>query len=359
MFGERQTRELLGPADPARALRVPSAGATATDLIHWAEAAPEPAPGAGQRPTQGRPSQGRPTRRRLVLVAVTATAVVGAAAVAYPLLRPAGDGPAGTELGAVAVPIAYQLTDHPPPAGEQLRELAARVIEAPYEQSSGEYAYFYRKSWGDIEQVSPEGYRMSHVEERELWLGDDGPPGRERVTTVGIEFPDAQSRRYFESLPNADQLLAPSQHVSDIPAGLSWPEPLPTDRAELAERLGGAERPSDKLLVAGYQEQLLPWQVRAAILEILADAPGFVWRGEVTDRAGRAGVAVSRDDTAHAQRSVLVFDPQTGELLAHERVDLSGETPELMHYSVIRSDRTDQRPELTAPDPGLSPSPGA
>lgn len=358
MFGERQTRELLGPADPARAVRVAPAAVTATDLIHWAEATPEPPPGAGQRAAQGRSSQGRSSqgrlaRRRLVLVAATATAVVGAAVVAYPLLQPAGD-PPGTELGAVVVPVAYQLTDNPPPAGEHLRDLAVRITEAPYERKPGAYAYLYSKSWGGTGQTSPEGQRMAYVEETELWLGGDGSP-RQRDTVVGIEFPDQESRRYWESVPNADQLLSPGQHVSDIPADL--PLAVPTDRAGLAEWLRGPGGVDDKRVVAAYQQQLLPWQTRAAILEILADQPGYVWRGEVTDRLGRPGVAISQDDSGHALRSVLVFDSRTGELLASELVDLSGETPELRVYSVHRSDRTDQLPELTAPDPELSPSP--
>jgi hypothetical protein len=60
--------------------------------------------------------------------------------------------------------------------------------------------------------------------------------------------------------------------------------------------------------------------MRATFLELLAEARGFVWRGNVTDRAGRAGVAVSNDDADHDSRSVLVFHPRTGELLAYESV---------------------------------------
>lgn len=347
MFGERQTRELLGPADPARAVRVAPAAATATDLIHRAEAAPQPTHRAGRRAF--RPGG----RRRLVLVAATATAVVGAAAVAYPLLQPAGD-PPGAELGAVVVPVAYQLTDNPPPAGEHLRDLAVRIAEAPYERKPGAYAYLYSKSWGGTQQGSPEGHWMSYVEEIELWRAGDGPV-RQRETVVGIEFPDEESRRYWEQVPNTDQLLSPDRHVSDFPADLF--HLVPTDRAELAESLSGPSGVDDKLVVAAYAQQLLPWQTRAAILEILADQPGYVWRGEVTDRLGRPGVAISQDDSGHALRSVLVFDSRTGELLASELVDLSGETPELRVYSVHRYDRTDGLPELTVPDPELGPSP--
>lgn len=87
----------------------------------------------------------------------------------------------------------------------------------------------------------------------------------------------------------------------------------------------------------------------------LADQPGYVWRGAVTDRAGRAGVAISYDDTAHGQRSVLVFDSRTGQLLAHELVELAPE-PRLLSYTVLDAGRTDQRPAVSAP---AAPSPRA
>lgn len=58
-----------------------------------------------------------------------------------------------------------------------------------------------------------------------------------------------------------------------------------------------------------------------------ADLPGFVWRGQVTDRAGRTGVAVSFDDPPHDEQSVLIFDPHTGELYAHELVMMRERRP--------------------------------
>lgn len=363
MLGERQTRRLLGPADPARRVAVPPVTTPASELIRRAEAAgpayPAPLdhsarPAHPAPPVQvdqpARPSGRRPDRprRRLVLAAAAATAMVGAAAVAYPLFSSTEEAPGGTELGAVVVPIGYQVTTDPPPAAEQLRALAAGITEAPYERVTGRYAHLYQKSWGDIRQESPDGHWMSYVQERELWLADR-EPGRERTATVGIEFPDEPSRRYFEGLPNADQLLAPDEQVSELPAGRSAPPPV--DRDEVAEQLGATGASGiGKLLVAFYRmHPLPPWQTRAAVLEFLAEAGGFEWRGEVTDRLGRPGVAVSYQEPGQPVRAVLVFDSRTGELLAHELVDLSGTGPELRFYSVFRADRTEARPALTGP----------
>lgn len=352
MLGERQTRRLLGPADPACAVPVPPATATATDLIRRAEDAGPAYPGQPVRPPGPRPV--RP-RRRLVLAAAATTALVGAAAVAYPLLTRSGEAPEGTELGAVAVPIAYQLTADPPPAAERLRELAARITEAPYERATGEYAHLYAKSWGNVWQESPQGYRMSYLQERERWFAD-GAPGRERTATVGIEFPDERSRRYFEGLPNADELLAPDEQVTELPAGR--PPQHPVERDEVAEQLGVGKGPMTGKQVSFFYSlyPLPPWQTRAAVLAALADAGGYDWRGEVTDRLGRPGVAISYQQPGRSLRAVLVFDARTGELLAHELVDLSGGEPELRFYQVFRADRTDQRPALTAP---AAPAPGA
>jgi hypothetical protein len=95
---------------------------------------------------------------------------------------------------------------------------------------------------------------------------------------------------------------------------------------------------------------VVPRQTRATILRILAGVPGFVWRGEVTDRAGRTGVAVTADegDKQHHMQAVLVFDPRTGELLAHEFLALNwqGRLAPLARVSeytlLLAYDRTNQ-----------------
>ncbi|MEH0822574.1 MULTISPECIES: hypothetical protein [unclassified Micromonospora] len=72
-----------------------------------------------------------------------------------------------------------------------------------------------------------------------------------------------------------------------------------------------------------YGRYVVPRRTRAEILRVLADVPGFLWRGQVTDRAGRKGVAVTFDDREHHAQSLLIFDPNTGELLAHELLTLA------------------------------------
>jgi hypothetical protein len=94
-----------------------------------------------------------------------------------------------------------------------------------------------------------------------------------------------------------------------------------------------------------YEQYVVPRQTRATILRILAGVPGFLWRGEVTDRAGRTGVAITADDQQHYIQMVLVFDPRTGELLAQELVALKPQQPlaRVSAYDLFLAyDRTDQ-----------------
>ena len=124
------------------------------------------------------------------------------------------------------------------------------------------------------------------------------------------------------------------------PVGLT---PLPADRARLVDLLkaqSGAGAVGKEVSTV-FGRYVVPRETRAEILRILADVPGFLWRGGVTDRAGRDGVAITFDDPQNDQQSLLIFDPGTGELLAHELLTLS--PVRISSYQVIlATDWTDQ-----------------
>jgi hypothetical protein len=86
-----------------------------------------------------------------------------------------------------------------------------------------------------------------------------------------------------------------------------------------------------------FQDYLVPRETRAIILQILAETPGLVWRGAVTDRAGRAGVAVSGDQAN--EQAVLIFDPCSGVLLAQEYIQQARRPRG--YTLVLEADRTD------------------
>lgn len=358
---------LLGPADPARDLAVPMPRYTAEDLIHHAEAAPgEPAGPMLQAPaqTRRRSPSARSPRRRLSFAAGAVAGVAVAVSLVAALVAgsPTADGPAPAPpepaaFGPVVVPIAYEVATDPEPAADQLRQLAASLVEAPYEQDAGQYAYHRTQSWGDAVQTSPDGHVMSYVEETERWAGADGTIVQ-RHTVLGAQFPNEDSRRFWQGVLGEDDVpdSGPAGSVTLLPEPTGA---LPTDRAGLVDLLHVAEGPAaaTQPVVTAFAHHLVPRPVRADILEILADTGGFVWRGDVTDRSGRAGVAISYDDTDHAQRHVLVFDPGTGVLLAHELVSLAGD-PEVAIYSVLEYGHADERPEAIATTPA-EPSPPA
>jgi hypothetical protein len=322
MWNEQQIRDRMGLADPARAVPVAPAAVSATELIARAEA-------GVVVPVARRPL---PPRRRLL--AAAAAGFVVAAVAAYGLVQPARDRPAEQLIGSVAVPIAYQIADDPPPAGDHLRDLAARITDAPHDGQTGPYSYHRIRTWNawsiaisevtipdDSDEYAQTDVLATAVDESETWAAADGS-GRMRGRIVGLEFPDEESRTAWNDMRERELIEELAEFVSGEPAGTLHPfTELPTDREGLIELLDYDDGATDFFAVEElYRHYVVPRPVRAAILEILADAPDLEWRGEVTDRAGRAGVAVTQDD--EAGQDLLVFDPQTGELLAREYLDL-------------------------------------
>jgi hypothetical protein len=103
-----------------------------------------------------------------------------------------------------------------------------------------------------------------------------------------------------------------------------------------------------------YRFHCLSAAQRAAALAVLAGTEGFQYRGVATDRAGRAGMAItfdSGDAATGVMRSILVFDSATGSLLTHEEVmlvnppDATIEGPAVISYTLYLScGRTTERP---------------
>jgi hypothetical protein len=316
MFGEQQIRTLLGPADPTRTGTVAPPRLSAHDVIVLAEAAPEP--------VDVRPA-GRPTRR-LVLAAGAAVALAAAGTVVHlstdetPEVPTAIGPPGGNPASPVLVPIAYQFPDGSRPAAAELRALAGRLRDAPYENSVGRYAYHSSKSYGDP-LMGNGPYVMGLVSELKVWQAADGT-GQQIRTELDPEFPDEASRDYWTRNPPQPSKKVPPPGPDPLPP-MSI-RPLPSDRAGLADLLkvehgAGAV---NKATLTVYGRYVVPRRTRAEILRVLADVPGFSWRGEVTDRAGRTGLAITFDDRTHGQQHLLVFNPTTGELAAHELLTL-------------------------------------
>lgn len=318
MFGEQRTRTLLKPIDPARHSTIAPPRLSAHDLINRAEATAEPV--AHRR-------QAHPTRR-LVLTAGTLAVAVGAVAIAQTFGPNGPDtseiaSPPGADPGVVLVPVAYR--SGAGDAGSQLRALASRLVDTEYDNRTGRYMYHHTKTWGDPMMTSADGrYHVAFADDTKVWQTADGT-GQQVRTQLEPQYPDQESRDYWQ------RNLKPKAAASATPAPASIPlppmdlAPLPSGRAQLNDllkvRFGAASVSKEVSMV--YGRYVVPRQTRAEILRVLADVPGFLWRGQVTDRAGRKGVAITFDDRDNNAQSLLIFDPNTGELLAHERLTLS------------------------------------
>ncbi|WP_327025097.1 CU044_5270 family protein [Micromonospora sp. NBC_01739] len=318
----QQLRDLLGPADPAQRMALVEPTLSAGQVIARAE--------------RGDPSPSRPratrSRRRAVLVAAPAfAAVLLAGSVAVVLGRPSADpnvlplppqaGPA--VAGTVLTPISYEIRDAAPDAAPALRNLAASITAADHDAKSDGYVYHHLRSWGATRALGPDNRQMGLAREAWTWSDSRGT-GESRVRDLQPEFPDEESRRYWESiLASSGANSGSAGPVVASSGAVGAREPLdPGDLASMLRTDSGAPAVA-KAVNELYRVHVVPLAIRSKIIETLADVQGFQWRGAVTDRAGRQGVAVTTDDRQHGFQMVLVFDPRTGDLLAHENVRLA------------------------------------
>ncbi|NES14390.1 MULTISPECIES: CU044_5270 family protein [Micromonospora] len=340
MHPQQQVRDLLGPADPARGVDVPAAPLSAHDLILRAESSASSA---------ALPSRRRASRRAVLVRAAVAAAAVASAGL-VPILRrdPAPTRPTQPAGGGTVLqPVGYEIATDGEPAGPHLRALAGQLTDASYDRDGGRYAYQRSKSWGGMSVFSPEGYVASYVDERRTWTTADGRRWSDR-TVLDIEFPDEASRDYWtrqtpRPAPSGSRRAeGPREEPRDLAPGRR----LASGRAALA-RLLGTDRPAGDVAMTVYgiySEHLVPRRTRADILSILAGIRGFVWRGRVVDRAGRAGVGVTADlvppagERPERAQMLLVFDPATGELLAHEYLELAPQH-RVLHYGLLLEGR--------------------
>jgi len=291
-----EVRRLLGPVDPARAL---PAYTTPPPLAVPVEAAP----------------QARSRRWALAVSGAGAAVVITAALLVNPLTT------RDTATAVMPAPLVMQYGADPAPhPGPYLSRLAEQVGAAPYDATSGRYVRLTTKGWYLDTTITRDAVASATVPmESQLWLARDGS-GRETVRKLPPEFPDEAARAKWKRL---EPTMPPADPTHDLKPGeyaLSWPRGLPTDPAALAAALARPGDPVEPLLrVQNANRELIPDRAaRAAVLRALALLDDLAYRGEVTDRAGRRGVAVSADTPDGGRREVLVFAPDTGELLAHE-----------------------------------------
>jgi hypothetical protein len=163
-----------------------------------------------------------------------------------------------------------------------------------------------RESW-----IGPAGGRMHQVPGRARFLSD-----RDRKAWIAAGRPPFTGPAASEPEP-----LPPAKPL-DLPSN---PDALFEQLKREATSYGDRQYAEMFVLVgdALRETNASPAQ-RAALYAVAARIPGVDLLGNVTDAAGRRGIAVAKDDDVNHVRSTLVFDPRTSVLLAEEETTLAG-----------------------------------
>ncbi|MBQ0903420.1 CU044_5270 family protein [Micromonospora sp. U21] len=303
----KRARELLEAADPARGiqlgagdveevLRLASNDVTSYDAVVPAQRA-----------------------RRLVAVGA-AFAVVAVAAMTVTVLRSTA-GPVESSRPS-AVPGAAGVPAH------CLATIANRMRATSYDGQTGRYEYLHRRGRGGSSALHGDPAWSATVqfsEETSRWLAANGS-GRMRIVRGAPTYPDEASRDFYNRHPGmipkegseTDDLRPGDLSVLPLPAA----EPAAMGQALYQPRENG---PSQVLVSVAElnNERVVGFAHRVAVLRFLAGTEGVTCRDEQTDPAGRTGVVVSADfgrgprpSPGDWGREYLLFDPQTGELLA-------------------------------------------
>jgi hypothetical protein len=242
----------------------------------------------------------------------------------------------GSAYAATPQPLTYHRLSGETDATDQLIQIAKRTAALPDDVGGGPYAHQVIRSWSLFTRIDGKAVSSEVVPQlRETWTAANGS-GKE-ITT--IERPGRAPQRQ-EHTEVAGELR------------LMWPlQSLSSKEAELAEQLAKghptANGPAERLIAIqdAYRSMPIPPAVRARMLRYLADTPGLSVAGSVTDRAGRAGLAVGLDSAYSGlpTRYVLIIDPQTGQLLADEETlttsagKLNVRIPSVVSYEVFLS----------------------
>lgn len=165
---------------------------------------------------------------------------------------------------------------------------------------------------------------------------------RTRTSDLAGEIVVYAGKIRWGSVPVGGQSLIPGTELERqiFTAGqfpLLFTQAPPSDAAELpayfATYLGTSEHTSTGEFFRAIADLRNEWTLtgpqNAAVLEFIRHLPDIVIAGEVTDRLGRAGVAITTESrSGGAFRDLLIFAPDTGVLFSAEQVYL-GSLPDV------------------------------
>jgi len=225
--------------------------------------------------------------------------------------------------------LKLQFPDDAPPARARLHQLADAANNAADTIPTGTYTHVRTQTWSADPTSTDGSSTVTAVEENLFWAADHSGV---RTTLALPPEPAGQT--------TAGYVEQPPPSIGDLQRFVYGPHELtvivdrPSNQPEILAGQMHAENPArtPQALVRTaadlYRFHALTPRQRAAVLQVLADTDGLVDRGQVTDRAGRPGVAISVDgsESGVQVRDILIFDPVTGALLSHEQLLLTRPT---------------------------------
>ena len=231
-------------------------------------------------------------------------------------------------FGVAVCPVPFLPKSGPAQAASVILGRAAAAAAAkPPLQGTG---YRYTKSEGAwlASVMGDRSYQMLLPITREIWIAPDGS-GRIWETRGEPVFYTERDREQWIAAGSREQEAIREDFG---PGGLSTGRTggLPTEpvalRAVILARALGTSVPAnvEMFIIVGdlLRETVAEPALRAALFRVASTIDGIELVGEVTDRAGRRGVAlgITTDYWGGLIRRQLVFDPETWELLAEEEV---------------------------------------
>ena len=263
-------------------------------------------------------------RRRFVLAGGLATAGVGIAGAL-------GFTTAATPVSALAA---------------QMNKLATVAGNQAWTGIPGPGQYLYTESQGLTEadtMGNSQECAVSQVEHRQIWIATDGS-GALNDTRDQSKFTSAADQSACASLGVTDPSSQNSSWTARFPAGgLSFPtndwKAFSTDPATLLKQVhvrdGGPDTPAEWFTNVAdmMRESDVPPAIRAALYKSAALIPGVRLLGTQTDPTGQVGLGVGYPYPNGQIHSALIFDQQTGRMLAEEYYDQSGKLVQWYSYT--------------------------
>jgi len=335
MRNSAAVRALLAPTDPARLVGSPQPLVSSDDIIRRAD-----------RVDRRRAPRWRMRMPRLAAIASVAVLAAGIAVV-YPLA-------AADEAALAATPpsLSVQYEAGGQPARSHLLAMADALRPGP-EPAAGAITYVKTRTWA-LSTAAADGKAAAALIQfqEELWRAPDGS-GLSRSSWLPPQFADENQRRQWERLGGDSPTGTRTVRYKPGERTATPAEPPSADPHRLATQLY-AHQPREngpksavRAVADVYRDWVLPFDVRVRVLRFLADQEGLTYRGRATDREGREGVAITAD--SKGERDLIILDPTTGRLLAHENVltekpkGLSIKVPAVFSYLSLLDSRVVER----------------